>query len=184
MPRQITSGSSFWARLRGDALSGDGSGNDVSNPLAFEQFNRDIGQLSDTAATSDAGTFSLIALFKRSLLRLSNIYKVTCTGTYAGGVADNAAVTGTIAAPGAGKFIFIKSVAFSYGATPSAVRNLTVTATSENIVDMGVTTGGPGPVPVGVGAAENTAITYSLPASGTAGVFGRLRIYHVTLDVI
>ena len=72
MPRQITAGSSFWARLRGDSLSGNGSGDDVSNPLAFEQFNRDIGQTSDAAATSDGGTFSLIALFKRLLQKVSS----------------------------------------------------------------------------------------------------------------
>ena len=72
MPRQITAGSSFSARLRGDALSGNGSGDDASNPLAFEQFNRDIGQASDAAATSDTGTFSLIALFKRLLQKMTS----------------------------------------------------------------------------------------------------------------
>jgi hypothetical protein len=72
MPRQITAGSSFWARVRGDTLSGNGSGEDESNALAFEQFNRDIGQASDAAATSDGGTFSLIALFKRLLQKVSS----------------------------------------------------------------------------------------------------------------
>jgi len=73
MPRQISPGSTFWARLRGDALSGNGSGDDASNPLAFEQFNRDIGLTHDSAATSDTGAFSLIALFKRLLTRISII---------------------------------------------------------------------------------------------------------------
>jgi len=77
MPRQITPGSTFWARLRGDALSGNGSGDDDSNPLAFEQFNRDIGQTGDAAATTDTGSFSLIALAKRALSR----YKQTRLST-------------------------------------------------------------------------------------------------------
>jgi hypothetical protein len=72
MPRQITAGSSFWARLRGDGLSGNGSGDDAANPLAFEQFNRDIGQTADVAATSDTGDFSLIALFKRLLQKVTS----------------------------------------------------------------------------------------------------------------
>ena len=72
MPRQITAGSSFWARVRGDTLSGNGSGEDESNALAFEQFNRDIGQTTDSAATSDDGAFSLLALFKRLLQKVSS----------------------------------------------------------------------------------------------------------------
>jgi hypothetical protein len=184
MPRQISPGSSFWARLRGDALSGNGSGDDSSNPLAFEQFNRDIGQSSDTAATSDTGTFSLISLFKRLLARVSNVHAVLCTGTWAGSTGDNAAASGTIPAPGAGFATFIKGYTFSYSAAIPAPRNLTITDTSGNIVDVDVTAAGPGPVEVGELAATNAAVTFSLPASGTAGVIGRIRIYYTTLAVI
>jgi hypothetical protein len=184
MPRQISPGSSFWARLRGDALSGNGSGDDASNPLAFEQFNRDIGQTNDSAATSDTGTFSLISLFKRLLVRLSNIHAVQCTGTWAGSTGDNAAASGTIPAPGPGLAIYIKGYTFSYSAAIPAPRNLTISDTSGNIVDVDVTAAGPGPVQVEELTAANAAVTFSLPASGTAGVIGRIRVYYTTVAVI
>lgn len=143
-----------------------------------------IGATSATVASSDTGTFALIPFIKRSLQRLSNIYAILCTGTFAGGAADNSTVSGTISAPGAGKAIFIKNLVFSYGATPGSVRILTVTSDGSDLVNFGITAGGAGPVPVNVLAPTNTAVRFSLPASGTAGVFGRLRIYYSIVDVL
>lgn len=113
MPRQISPESNFWARLRGDALSGNGSGDDAANPLAFEQFNRDIGQTSDASATSDTGTFSLIALFKRSLTRLTilataPIIAPTAAVTTA---SNHLALANTSATPLAGTSTLCESVA-------------------------------------------------------------------------
>jgi hypothetical protein len=184
MPRQISPGSIFWARLRGDSLTGNNSGDDASNPLAFEQWNREIGLTNDAAATSDTGAFSLISLLKRLLIRISNVHAVLCTGTWAGGTGDNAAVSGTIPAPGAGLATYIKRYTVSYSAAISTPRNLTITDSSGNIVDVDFTAAGPGPVEVGELAATNAAVTFSLPASGTAGVIGRIRIYYTTLAVI
>jgi hypothetical protein len=143
-----------------------------------------VGAPADAAATSDTGSFSLIALVKRSLLRLSNIYAVLCTGSRSGGTADNAAVTGTISAPGAGLYIWIRGYSFSFSANPSAARTLTITSGGVDLVNVDVTTGGVGPVLIGVPAAANTAVTFSLAASGTAGNVGKLTIYHTTLSVI
>lgn len=75
MPRQVTPGSSFWARLRGDPLVGNGSGDDASNSLAFEQYNRDIGLLGEAAATADTGGFSLLSFVQRLLQRITLVYK-------------------------------------------------------------------------------------------------------------
>ena len=183
MPREISSAQTFWARVRGDALSGDGSGDNASNPLAFEQFNRDIGALDSTAATSDTANTGLISLVKRLLLRVSNLHAVQCTGAHAGGTGDNAAVTGTIPAQ-AGKVIYVKGYSFSFGAAPGSAVNLSITSGGSNIVDIDVITGGPGPVPVGVAAAADTPVTYSLGASGTGGNVGRLKIYYAILDAI
>jgi hypothetical protein len=115
---------------------------------------------------------------------LLNLNASLCTGTWAGGVADNAAVSGTIPAPGAGKAIFFKNLTFSYGAAPPSVRVLTIAEGANNLVDFAITSGGAGFVSLGFAASPNTAATFSLPASGTAGVSGRLRIYYAIVDVI
>lgn len=184
MPRQISPGSSFWARLRGDSLTGNNSGDDASNPLAFEAWNREIGLTNDSAATSDTGAFSLISLAKRLLVRISNIHAVQCTGTWAGNTGNNAAASGTIPAPGPGFAIYIKGYTVSYSAAISQPLNLTISDSSGNIVDVDFVTPGPGPVQVEELAAANTAVTFNLPASGTAGVIGRIRIYYTILAVI
>lgn len=114
----------------------------------------------------------------------SNLNAVFCSGLFAGGVADNAAINGTIPAPGAGKAIFIKNITFSYGATPASVRILTVTAAGNDLVNFGITAGGAGFVSLGVAAPDNTAVTFSFPASGAPTVFGRLRIYYSVVDVL
>ena len=114
----------------------------------------------------------------------SNLNTVLCGGLFAGGVADNAAISGIIPAPGAGKSIFLKSLTFSYGATPPSQRIFTVTAASSNLVDFAITAAGAGFVNIGVAAPDNTAVTFSLPASGTAGAFGRLRIYYSVIDIL
>jgi hypothetical protein len=143
-----------------------------------------IGITNDAAATSDAGQFTLIALVKRSLLRLSNIYAVLCTGSRSGGTADNAVISGTITAPGAGQYIHFTGYSFSFSANPSAARALTITAGGSTLADIDVTTGGAGPVSISVSAPANTAVTFSLAASGTAGNIGKLSLYHTTLSVI
>ena len=116
--------------------------------------------------------------------RLTNLNAVLATGTWAGGTADNAAVTGTIPAPGANKAIFFKNLTFSYGSAPTAPRVLTVSEGASDIVNFAITAAGAGFVPIGVAAAVNTAVTFSLPAAGTAGVTGRLRIYYSIVDAI
>jgi hypothetical protein len=144
-----------------------------------------VGAPADAAATSDSGTFSLVSLIKRSLLRLSNIYAVLCTGTRSGGApADNAVISGTITAPPAGQYIHFTGYSFSFSANPSAARALTITAGGATLADIDVTTGGAGPVSISVSAPANTAVTFSLAASGTAGNIGKLSLYHTTLSVI
>lgn len=115
---------------------------------------------------------------------LRNLNAVLATGVWAGGVADNAAISGTIPAPGAGKAIFFKNLTFSYGAAPTGPRVLTISEGASDIVNFAITAGGAGFVPIGEAAAANTAVTFSLPASGTAGVISRLRIYYSIVDVI
>jgi hypothetical protein len=143
-----------------------------------------IGVTTTAAATSDTGASSLIALFKRLLVRISNIHAVQCTGTWAGNTGNNAAASGTIPAPGPGLATYIKGYTVSYSAAISQPRNLTISDSSGNIVDVDFVTPGPGPVQVEELAAANTAVTFNLPASGTAGVIGRIRIYYTTLAVI
>jgi hypothetical protein len=75
MPRQITPGASFWVRLRGEAPTGNGSGDDAQNPLTYEQANSDLGRVGEQPATTDTGNFSLLSLFQRLLLRISLVYK-------------------------------------------------------------------------------------------------------------
>ena len=70
MPINIKTASDFWARVFGDsATAGDGSANTL--PARFDHANSDIGAATDTAATTDTGTFSLIALIKRLLSKFS-----------------------------------------------------------------------------------------------------------------
>jgi len=70
MPINIKTASDFWARVFGDsATAGDGSVNTL--PARFDHANSDIGVTTDTAATTDTGTFSLIALIKRLLAKFS-----------------------------------------------------------------------------------------------------------------
>jgi hypothetical protein len=144
-----------------------------------------VGLTADAAATTDTGGFSLVALFKRSLLRLSNIYAVLCTGTRSGGgPANNAVISGTIAAPPTGQYIHFTGYSFSFSDNPGAARTLTITAGGATLADIDVTTGGAGPVSISVSAPANTAVTFSLAASGTAGNVGKLSLYHTTLSVI
>ena len=100
MPRHVTPGSSFWARLRGDPLVGNGSGDDAPNALAFEQFNRDIGLLGEAAATTDTGGFSLLSFFQRLLQRITLVYKeVPSNGTAVKvAIVEGGGVLGTTAA--------------------------------------------------------------------------------------
>jgi hypothetical protein len=141
-----------------------------------------VGTPSDSAATTDTGTFNLTRLVKRALQRLSNLHAVVATGSWAGGSANNASVTGSIVEPGAGNAIYLKSVVFSYSASVSGPRNLTVTNALGNVVDLDVTSGGPGPVNIGHLCTENTAVTFTLPASGESDNFGRLRIYYAIVS--
>jgi hypothetical protein len=143
-----------------------------------------LGATADTVATTDIGNFSWIRLFKRALQRISNIYAVQCTGDVVGGSGDNAAVTGTIAAPGAGKAIFIKGVFFSYGSHPASARVLSITSGGATLVDIAITSAGAGPMLISARAATNTAVAYTLPASGGAGNNGRLRISYSIVDVL
>jgi hypothetical protein len=139
--------------------------------------------LSQSVTPAAGSTFATNALQTQLNALIRNLNAVSCTGIWAGGDADNAAVTGTIAAPGAGKAIFLKNLTFSYSAAPPAARLLTVSEGASDIVSIDITAGGAGFVPISE-AAANTAVTFSLPASGTAGVFGRLRIYYSIVDVI
>jgi hypothetical protein len=116
------------------------------------------------------------------LIRNSNA--VSTTGAVVGGEANNAAISGTIPAPGTGKAIFLKSLTFSYSSNPASVRILSIASGGIELVKFGVTAGGAGFVPVSVPAPANTAVTYTLPASGAAGVTSLLRIYYSTVDVI
>jgi len=144
-----------------------------------------IGLPSDAAATSDAGTFSLIALVKRALRRLSNLHAVNCSVTRSGGApADNAVISGTITAPGPSQYIHLTGYSFSFSGNPSAARALTISAGGSILVDVDVITGGVGPVRLNVSAPANTAVTFSLAASGTAGNIGKLSLYHTNLSVI
>jgi hypothetical protein len=157
----------------------------VSTVAAYaRQLLASAGAPADAVATSDTGTASQTALYKRLLQRQSNVYAVQCTGSRSGGIADNAAVTGTIAAPGANSYIWIRGYSFSYSANPSAARTLTISSGGVDLVNIDVTTSGAGPVVIGVAAPANTAVTFSLAASCTAGNIGKLTIYHTVLSVI
>ena len=140
--------------------------------------------LSQSVTPAAGSTFATNALQTELNALIRNLNAVSCTGIWAGGDADNAAVTGTIAAPGAGKAIFLKNLTFSYSAAPTEARLLTVSEGASDIVSFDITAGGAGFVPISEAATANTAVTFSLPASGTAGVFGRLRIYYSIVDVI
>jgi hypothetical protein len=70
------------------------------------------------------------------LIRNSNA--VSTTGAAVGGEADNAAISGTIPAPGAGKAIFLKSLTFSYSSNPASVRVLSIAAGGIELVKFGV----------------------------------------------
>jgi hypothetical protein len=150
-----------------------------------------VGAPANAAATSNTGTFSLIALVKRALVRidvintvLSSLEAAENSTTFVTGTGDNAAVTGTLSPPG--EFFKYKLVAYtaSYSASPSAARNLTVTAGGQTPVNVDITVGGPAPVHIGVTLAQNQGVAYTLPASGTAGVIGRFTLYYTILPVM
>lgn len=66
MPINLQSSANFWARIKGDSASaGDGTVN--TSPARYDTWNSDLGSQDDVAASSDTGTFSLVALFKRLL---------------------------------------------------------------------------------------------------------------------
>lgn len=73
MPYNLTPSSTPWVKVRRDTDGSSGTGSNPSDPLVFESFSPDLGITSDSAASSDAGTFSLIALFKRLLQKLTGI---------------------------------------------------------------------------------------------------------------
>lgn len=122
--------------------------------------------------------------FNRSLLRLSNIYAVACTGSRVGGSADNAAISGTIPAPATGQYIHLTGYSFSFSADPAEPKSLTISSGGQTLVDIDITTGGPGPVSINVSAPASTGVSFSLAASGAVGNVGKLNIYYTILSVV
>jgi hypothetical protein len=150
-------------------------------PAAPEYYNATTNAVIAAPAPADLGPIASSS----NVMHLSNIYAVLCTGTRSGGApADNAVISGTITAPPAGQYIHFTGYSFSFSANPSAARALTITAGGATLADIDVTTGGAGPVRISVSAPANTAVTFSLAASGTAGNIGKLSLYHTTLSVI
>ncbi len=143
-----------------------------------------VGAPADAAATSNTGPFSLISLVKRSLRQLSNIHSVLCNSQVAGQFANNLAIGLTIAAPGVGRRIAISSIVFSYSATPTTPREINIQSAGSALFITLVTTAGPGPININVRAPENTAVTISMDASGTAGNVGVLQVYYADVEVI
>lgn len=89
--------SDFWVRIFGDtATPGDGSS--ATSPLRFDQWNSDIGNQNDTAATSDTGTFSAIALLKRLLgSKLpTSLGQKAMTGSFPVTIASDQVVSSTL----------------------------------------------------------------------------------------
>jgi hypothetical protein len=81
MPLNIKSASDFWIRIKGDPVAGTGDGLSGANAGAFEQWNREIGQLSDAAATSSTGSLSAISLLKGLLGQLIDAFSRPQTAT-------------------------------------------------------------------------------------------------------
>lgn len=67
MPFNLVSPSSLWVRTKRDTDGTSGDGTASNSATTLESFNPEIGLKADTAATTDSGTFSLIALIKRLL---------------------------------------------------------------------------------------------------------------------
>jgi hypothetical protein len=143
-----------------------------------------VGAPADAAATSDSGTFSLIAQFKRFSLRFGNLYKRFCDGRSTGNTGNNAVVTFTIAAPGPGKRWLITGVLFSYSGAIAANAAFEIVAAGQFIAGGFITQSGPGPIALDVLAPVNTAVSCSLAASGTVGSTGSLYVYYCEQDVI
>ena len=96
------------------------------------------------------------------------------TGTVATPAANTAA-TVTIAASQAGRRV-IRAVVWSYSATPTGGR-LTITDGGTTILDIDITVGGPGPVPLEYVAGVNAAVVVTLAAGG-GSVVGKLSVIH------
>ena len=90
---------------------------------------------------------------------------------------NNAAVVSTIAAPGAGKAVYLTSVTVGYSAAPAAAQTVQVESPSGTVIWRRIiTTTSPWiweqTFPRGIKGATNQALIVRLPASGTAGVNG------------
>jgi len=120
--------------------------NDVGNPLPVSSV--DLGARADTEATSDAGTFSLIALLKRALGRFTAIndklpalisgnVPVAPNITRGGGAIDSNTQRVTLATDGPG-VAALNSIA---GLAIPAHDNLALTYTSGNLTSVAYRTG-------------------------------------------
>lgn len=90
----------------------------------------DLGATNDSAATTDTGTFSLIALFKRSLQSLTSLIALFTrpTITYITGTISTSGDNTIVAAPGSGLSIYI---------THLVLQNESATATTIILKDSG-----------------------------------------------
>ncbi len=94
------------------------------------------------------------------------------------GTGTNAAAVATIPAPGAGNYIQLNQIIFSYDATPAPGATVTIAATGFTSIVFAVTSSGPGPINLSlVRIPNNTACTATLSAGGT-GVVGRINALH------
>ncbi|NEP62328.1 MAG: hypothetical protein F6K31_36255 [Symploca sp. SIO2G7] len=96
-----------------------GTGTD-GNPFVPEFKEPDIGSTSDSPATSDTGTFSLIALFKRSLQRWTTFL------TDFGATADAESATGSLMAR-------LRYIANNLGGSSEAISSELTTTTTASV---------------------------------------------------
>jgi len=98
MPINLQSAANFWDRIKGDsATAGDGTAN--TSPARYDAWNSDIGSQDDAAASSDTGTFTLVALIKRLLgTKIPSGLTVTSTRL----LVDGSGVTQPVSVPRAG----------------------------------------------------------------------------------
>jgi len=142
-----------------------------------------VGAPADAAATSNTGTFSLIALIKRGVRQLSNLHEVNCNSKSLFNFADNANISLVIPAQGANTAIVITTIVASFGLRPSAGRPINVVEGSTIALATSLSEAGIAPINFRYTAAANTALTVSLGASGAGGNIGSINVFYSVINL-
>jgi hypothetical protein len=131
------------------------------------------GAKADAAATSDTGSFSLIALVKR-LLGLNSPKPASGSDVHI--PSSNTAAVVTYAAAGSGVSHVLGGISWSYNATPTG-GNIKIEDGATTVLSLDITSAGPGYIPFARAkkGTANTALVVTLAAGGS-GVSGKLSI--------